>query len=95
MTFTKRERWLGNVAGWSLMGILIIAIVGFASGCTSRATTVAERTEELTGYVAAMEDAGLKGRAVVIWGTSHAGGQAFNISGSSGFVEVSFGNDEE
>ncbi len=34
MTFTKRERWLGNVGGWSLMGAIIIVIVGFATGCT-------------------------------------------------------------
>ncbi len=34
MTFTKRERWLGNVTAWSLMSILISFAVGFASGCT-------------------------------------------------------------
>lgn len=93
MRFTKRERWLGNVAGWTLMGAIIIAILGFASGCSSQATTVEARAEEVTGYVAAMEAAGLKGRAVLIWGGGHVAGQAFNLSGSSGFVEIKFGSD--
>ena len=95
MTFTKRERWLGNVAGWSLMSILVIVLLGFASGCTSQATTVTERTEELTGYVAAMEEAGLKGRAVVIWGGGHVAGQAYNFSGSSGYIEIKFGDEPD
>lgn len=36
-----------------------------------------------------LEAAGFKGRAVIVFGTGHVAGQAFNLSGSSGFIEFS------
>lgn len=95
MIYTPKERRGGerfaNVLR-AILGALALIILAFALGCTSRATTVEEHATELTSYVEMMRAAGFKGRGVLIWGSGHVAGQAFNLSGSSGFVEVEFGD---
>lgn len=69
--------------------LLVVAIAVFSvAGCASPGATFEERSEAVRSQVGAMQDLGVKGRLVFIWGTSHAGGQAFNITGSSGFCEI-------
>lgn len=71
----------------ALVSLLCVAAL-VLPGCLAPNTSVTDRAEELRAWTAAMQDAGVEGRAVVIWGTGHVAGQAFNISGSSGYVEV-------
>ena len=57
-------------------------------GCASRATTVQERAVELQSWVETVKGLGVEGEIVGIWGTGHAGGVAFNITGSNGFWRI-------
>ena len=96
-TFTKRERRRGEYVANVLRAILgagALITLAFALGGSSRAPTVEQRATELVSYAAAMRAAGFKGRGTLIWGSGHVAGQAFNMSGSSGFVEVQFGDDK-
>jgi len=69
---------------------LVLSLVCCLPGCdsSSRATTVQERAEELDAGIKAFQALNLDGRVVIIWGTGHVAGQAFNLTGSSGFAEV-------
>ena len=74
-------KWIGLfVALWLLFGL--------SFGCAGKAATVQERTEELQAQIDAFRALKLDGRVVVIWGSGHVAGQAFNLTGSSGFAEV-------
>lgn len=62
--------------------LLCLALLVIVSGCA-----VKQESDWLT-RVDALREAGFEGRAVVVFGTGHVAGQAFNLSGSSGFIEV-------
>lgn len=52
-------------------------------GCTGKngGTDIVKAAE-------ALRDAGFEGRLTVIYGNGHLAGQSFNLTGSSGFLEV-------
>jgi len=88
----KAFRWMTmweTAIATACVGLMLGLLFG-VTGCesSSRATTVQERAEELQAGVEAFQALNLDGRVVIIWGTGHVGGQAFNLTGSSGFAEV-------
>lgn len=86
-----RARWKSSTSSHRpsagapvLLSLVLCASALGCAGCVSR-----ERINQDPLIVAEqLRAAGFSGRAVIVWGTGHLGGQAFNLTGSSGFVEV-------
>jgi hypothetical protein len=66
-----------------LGGVLLMLL-----GCMNPDAPIGERVQEVEAQVQAMRELGLSGRVVLIWGTGHAGGVSYNLSGSNGFAEI-------
>ena len=72
----------GRFAKILALGFLVQ--LGCISGCVSQ-----ERIDDDPLVAAKQAEAyGLRGRLVIIYGNGHVLGQSFNLSGSSGFLEV-------
>lgn len=68
--------------------LIAVAAILALSGCVGRKVPIEDRIDEVEAGVKALQDLGVSGRFTLIWGTGHVAGQAFNLSGSSGFVDV-------
>jgi len=68
--------------------LIALAAVLALSGCVSRNVPIEDRIDEVEASVKALQELGVSGRLIFIWGTGHIAGQAFNVSGSSGFGEI-------
>lgn len=68
--------------------LIVIAAVLAVAGCTGRNVPRQDRVEEVKAGVKALQELGVSGKFVLIWGNGHVAGQAFNITGSSGFAEI-------
>lgn len=67
-----------------IASLLVLVSLSCVTGCASQ-----ERIDQDPLIVAQqMQAMGLKGRAIIMFGTGHIGGAAFNLTGSSGFVEI-------
>jgi hypothetical protein len=65
--------------------LILIALFGLTlAGCVSQSV----RDADPLVTAKQMQAMGLHGRVVIVFGGSHAGGLSWNITGSSGFAEV-------
>lgn len=70
-----------------MMKLAFLALLAFG-GCLGGCAKDDKGDIDMVETAKGLEAAGFKGRAVIIYGTGHVAGQAFNLSGSSGFIEV-------
>jgi len=73
----KLAKYVGAIMLMPMIGCLL-------AGCVSQDAL----DKDPMVVVRQAREAGLKGRLIIVYGGGHIMGQAFNLSGSSGFLEI-------